>query len=457
MSIWGRLLQGDADQDPTQAALEDAARDTGSAYAKSQPLPLPEVQWAQTVAASEVRANQSWPPPRFAIRQQRLELYHQLWRGDLSSLTDPALFNDNSVGPQNIFRRMAKFCADLLVREPPSMGADDGSLADSELLRLAHSLITNAIRYGAGYLLTGSLGGEPWLRSIDGRYVYPQPTPRDWIIAEPRTRGSEATTPNALEFTVITDGLATHRILNTEPTGPSSGVTLGAPVTDLTALGAARILPVIALPEQAEAIIGTSWYEDLITTVVQKARRMAAITRVLDDNSDPLLMLRGNLDNFTTLPGVPASAAVRGANDPSVVRRDAAVAKRLRKAGPLVVPSGIDNAEYVVWDGSLQSAIALLERLDHDFRFMSGIPAALESNEAVPSGVSLRRMFWQFDAALAPLYRGARTALETAARSYSATLTWDNAFEVMEQAPGVDAAEDVPDEGAARRGEAGTA
>ena len=455
MSIWGRLLSGNENDDPTLAALDEAARDRSGAYSASQPLPLPEIQWAQTVDASEVRREEQWPPARFEVRNQRLGLYHDLWRGDISSLVDPALLEDNSVGPQNIFRRIAKFCADLLVREPPTMGDDDGSLADLELLRIGHSLVTNSIRYGAAYLLIGTLAGEPWLRSVDARYVYPQPTLGDWIIAEPRTRGN-ATTPNLLEFTIIAGGVGSNRIIRGTPTGSNSQVTIGAPVTELVDLGPMRLIPVLALPEQAEGIIGTSWYDDLATTVVQKARRMAANTRVLDDNGDPLLLLRGNLDNYTTLPGVPQSAAVR-TNDPNTIKRDAKVARRLRQAGPLIVPTGIDSAEYVTWDGGLTASMAMLEQLDRDFHFMSGIPAALGSDTAVPSGVSLRRMFWQFDAAIAPLYQASFSALDTAARTFGRTLEWENAFEVIEDAPEATAAEDVPDEATARRGESETA
>ena len=455
MSIWGRLLSGNESDDPTIAALDEAARDRAGGYGKSMPLPLPEIQWAQTVGPEEVAVESQWPPTRFGTRSERLGLYHELWRGDISAFTDTQLLNDNSVGPQNIFRRVAKFCADLLVREAPTMGQDDGGLSDPELLRVAHSLITNAIRYGAGYLMIGTLQGEPWLRSIDARYLYPQHVRGDWIIAEPRTRGAEATTPNLLEFTVITDGTATNRIIAGTPTGVNNQVTIGAPVTELTDLGAMQIVPVLALPEQAEGIIGTSWYDDMITTVVQKARRMAANTRVLDDNGDPLLLLRGNLDNYTTLPGVPASAAVRS-NDPNTIKRDARVAKRLRQAGPLIVPTGIDSADYVTWDGSLNSSLAMIEQMDRDFRFMSGIPAALDSDTAIPSGVSLRRMFWQFDAAIAPLYSGALSAFEIAGRTFGQTIEWENAFEVIEDAPTATAAEDVEDEDTARRGETET-
>ena len=454
MSIWARLLQSGS-LDPTEAALEEAGRDTGSPYDKSLALPLPEIQWAQTAEASEVRVNEQWPPVRFASRNERLGLYHSLWRGDLSPLMDTRLLTDNSVGAQNIFRRVTKFCADLLVREPPTMAADEGSLSDPELLRLAHSLITNAIRYGTAYFQIGTLAGVPWLRSIDARYMYPQPTRGDWIIAEPHTTG-EATTPNLLEFTILSGGRATHRIVRGTPAGSNTQVTLGAPVTDLTDLGDMQIVPVLALPETAEGIAGTSWYDDLITTVIQKARRMAASTRVLDDNGDPLLLLRGHLDNYTTLPGVPQSSAVR-TNDPAAIRKDAAVAKRLRRAGPLIVPSGIDSAEYVTWDGGLTPALGLIEQLDKDFQFMSGIPSALNSDAAVPSGVSLRRMFWQFDAAIAPLYRGGFAALDMAARQFGRRLEWENAFEVIEDTPEATATEDVPDEPSARRGESETA
>ena len=449
-SIWGALQQG-AD-DATLEALEEAGRAPGQPYEKSHPLPLSEVEWALTVNESEFATNETWPPARFSARQQRLQLYHDLWRGDLRRLIDTRLLDDNSVGVVNVFRRLSRFVADLLVRERPTAGQEDGPLSDGPLARLTHKYICHALRSGAGYLFTSSLGGQPWLRVIDARYAYPMDT-GGWIIVEPRiTRMSNDGRPDALQAIIIRDGVARLTVQRATPTGVGDQFSVG-PVTGLAEIGPTALLPAIAPPEEAEDVIGTSWFDDLITVVVQQARRMAGNTRALDRNSDPLLLMRGDLDAYTRLPGVPRSAAIETLNDPSRIQRQAAVAQRLRHIGPLVLPSGIEDAEYVTWDGEMDGAFKMLDEIARQFRFLSGLPAALDSDAEIPSGMSLRRMFWQFDASVAPIYHEAHAGLSTALRTYGATLEWENAFEAIEDTPMANEREDVGNEAQARRGE----
>lgn len=450
--IWAQMAAQDPG-DPTLSALDQAARQPIGPWDPSAPLPLPEIDWGLTVGPHELSQGQEWPPTRFEERQKRLYDYRNLARGDISSLIDVRQLSVASVGPTNIFRRLSKFVSDLLVREQPTAGQDGGAAADIELARLLHTASTQATSTGLGAMLFARTSAGPMIRSLLSEWVYPTHD-GGWLVVEPRNIRSQAALtfiPDAMQVTVVNpDGSADLLVLGGTPTGVGTQITVG-PVTTGVNLGTAMVMPTLALPEQAEGRWGTSWYEDLLTIVVQKARAMARGTMVLDGNSDPLLILRGNLDNYTSVPGVPTSTAVAADNDP---QKDAAVARRLRRIGPLLAPSGVESAEYVTWDGSLESNEGLAAQIDRDFRLMSGMPALLEADGERASGISLRREFWQFDAAVAPLYNGLH---DSATRGLDflglGPFEWANSFEAIEDAPMMNAREDVENEGEARRGE----
>lgn len=427
--------------------LGDEARSDGSPYRPSVPLPLPEVDWGLTVEPGEL-ADTTWPPPRHHVVRERLQLYHDLNRGDLARLIDVRQLADAHVGPLNAFRRIAKFVADLLVREAPTAGMD-GALADIELLRVAHSVISHAVRHGTGYLLSATTPQGPMLRSVDPRFVYAV-RGGAWAIVEPRvTDQANTATPDMLLFTLIAPDGTTMVVARTGRYSTFAGEHQVGPVTAGVELGTSLVVPVLSLPEQGEGVWGTSWFDDLISTVIQKARRFAANTRILDEHSDPLLIMRGNLDRLTQPPGVPLSGAL--ATSTQAVANEQAVAKRLRRSGPLVASTEAEGAEYLTWDGNLEGSMAQLRMIDSDFGFLSGLPAALKAETQVPSGVSLRRLFWQFDAALAPLFSAANAALSLCVEMHGGTLDWRNAFDVVVDTPTADAIEDVDDESAARR------
>jgi len=453
-SVWSQV-QGTTAED--FSALDEAARQPIGPWQESVPLPLPEVEWAQKVGLGELSQNQQWPPVRFQPRQERLETYHELWRGDLRRLIDTRQLSVNSVAALNIPRRISKFVADLLVREVPTVGDEEGPAADTELMRVVHTAAVMAVKNGAAFLLFANTSAGPQMRALDSRWVYPA-YDGGWVIVEPRNllnAQAGMTVPDALQVTTVdTDGNANLFIVAGVPTGIGMNVTVG-PIQSGTELGATIIAPVLALPEIAEGVWGTSWFDDLITTVVQKARLLANMTRVLDGNSDPLLLMRGNLDNYTSVPGVPRSAAVAGVDaDP---QRDAMTARRLRRLGPLLAPSGVEDASYITWDGSLEPGLGVLAAVNSDFRMISGMPAVLEATETPASGMSLRRQFWQFDAGIAPLFYGLKGALTRGLQFLGlGDLEWQNTFEVVSEMPEMQSREDVADEGSARRGEGGT-
>lgn len=450
-SIWSQM--DSQDQDAVLAALEQASLETSGPGRPSQPLPLPEVDWALTVQPGELSDGEAWPPPSFGARQERLELYHDLWRGDLSRLIDTRVLTATSVGPINLFRRIPRFVGDLLVRELPTAGQAMGAASDVQLVRLLHSAATQVVKAGLGGILFMATSEGPIIRAIDSRWLYRMPD-GGYLIAEPRIKGVQpgTTIPNALSVLVVEpDTNVTAMTISGTPTGAGAQVSVG-PVTAMGRLGNGILIPTLALPEQGDNAWGTSWYDDLITIVIQKARRRAADTRVLDDNSDPLLLMKGDLDSYTVVPGIPRSSAASPIA-PDEVERDARVQKRLRRVGGMVVPAGVDAAEYVTWDGSLEWSAAIHDQIDRDFRLLSGLPNVLEAEMGEASGVSLRRQFWQFDASFAPIYHGLHSAMTMGLNALGLPFEWQNAFDVIQDAPGANAREDVENEATARRGE----
>ena len=445
-SVWD-AIQPTSGEDELLEALAERGRASGSPWAQGQSLPLPEVDYSLVVNPSEIRADATWPPARIQPQHERLQCYFDLWRGDITAFVDRRLLAAAGVGGINIFRRISKFVADLLIREAPTANQASGDeVNDTLLMRLIHDLATDAIRYGAAHLFMARTDAGLILRVVDSRYVLPTDT-GGWIIGEPRTSiNSINTTPDTTQIILLEGGQANVSIHR------SANETYGVgPVVAAGMLGEAHIWPILALPSVADHW-GTSWYEDLITVVVQTARRMAANAIVLDENSDPLLLLRGDLDRYTAIPGVEASSAVT--SRPEDIKREGQIGKRLWRGGPVVLDDGIENGEYVTWDGSLEWSMAALDRIDRHFRLLSGMPAVLDSDAEVPSGMSLRRMFWQFDAGIAPLYHSIHQTLTAALDILGLNLEWENTFEAVQDTPTMTATEDVANEATARRGEA---
>lgn len=427
--------------------LEEAARIDASPWGEHMLLPLDDTDWGTTVTYDDLMGEE-WPPYRLRPRQDRLELYHDLWRGDLRRVTPYLELHQAHVAAFNVFRRLAKFVADLMVREHPTAGGEAG-MSDMALLTTAHSLPVNMIRYG-GAVLVAAMGDDgPLVQAVDIRYAWPL-AGGGWIVSEPRmSPGSTQTTPDVLQFTIIDDGMMVVLAREKYPTGDLNrhnlGPTLSAGVVGTDA--EATVLPALPI---STAGWGTSWFDDLLTIVIQVARRTAGNTRILDEHVEPLLLVRGALDRFTRAPGVPPSSAVAGDSD--VLDEQEAIA-RLRRAGRLVTPDGFEDAEYIEWSGNLDASMNMLQFLMKMFRLQSSLPAVLDSDAEVPSGMSLRRMFWQFDASVAPLFHMCHDALSMAAEKFGLTLDWQNVFEKTDGTPVADDREDVEDEETARRGE----
>lgn len=438
--------------DAITEALAEAGRETGEPWARpARPLPLQAIDWATAIPVATIAGDDDtqWPPTVVAPRVERLSLLHDLWRGDLSMVMDVRQLLASQVGIINVFRRVSKFVADLLVREAPTATGPEAITA-LDLVPLAHTLVTDMTRYGAGLLLVARGPNGPIIRFLDAQYAVPT-AEGGWIVAEPRmSPNSTSTLPDVLQFTVVADGEVGVMQRSQTPTGVQASGNLG-PVLEAGTIGTeAEVIVLQALPLQPGGTWGTSWYEDILTIAIQTSRRMAANTKILDQHASPLLHVQGDIQRFTTAPGVARSLAVGGASEAA---ESSEFMMRLRQSGALVSPDGLESLEYVTWDGNLESALAMLDRIDRFFRLISGIPAVLDADSAVPSGMSLRRMFWQFDAAVSPMHHSVSMALSRAVERFGGTLQWENTFEVTEGEPEMTQREDVEDEGEARRGE----
>ena len=444
----------DSRGEPLVEAWRKRSRDTGSPWKHGLPLPLIEVDYTLEVDPNEISVGQSWPPPRFDQRVERLERFHEWSRGDLSSLIDPAMLAAASVAPTNVFRRVAKFVADLLVMARPTVTGEDDEWS-AKLLRVCHDAVYQTIKYGTAFVVSNTMLG--WFRVIDARYVLRR-NDGGWVIAEPRvTAVSLDQTPDLIQ------------LINVEPTGEATMATyrnsrnrvgvgsygekrlqLGEERSAAVNVGQVTVAPIVGLPSVAE-VWGTSWFEDLATIVVQQTRRTAINTLVLDANSHPILFLKGMGGAFTNIKDGRSKAAAAGGRPVDITRQGEELAA-VRHGSPILSREGLEDAKYVTWDGNLEASMTALDKIAMQLRFMSGLPAAMESDQAIPSGVSLKRMFWQLYASVSPLYHGAHDALRETLELWGQELEWENVFEQVENAPVMTANEEVMDEATADRG-----
>ena len=449
----------DKNGDPLLEALRERNRQQGSPWALGHPLPLPEVDYSLSVDPDEVMVGATWPPARFDHRVERLDRFHDWGRGDLSYLIDPEMMRVAGVAPTNIFRRVAKFVADLLVMERPRLAGEDGDDWLMKLLTVAHTAISDTIKYGAAFIVAAPT--LQWFRVVDARYVLAR-SDGGWVIGEPKvSKGMQTQTPDLKQIVNIDpSGQATLTLYRDSrdrfgvgPAGNPRGG-LAEEITTPAQAGTVTVCPIVCLPEVAD-YWGTSWFEDLATIVVQKTRRMAANALVLDANSHPLLFLKGVADNYTRAANVPRSRANHGdPASPAEIKAEGDILSQLRHGTPILLRDGIEGAEYVTWTGNLEASMTALDKIAMDLRLMSGLPAAMESDQAIPSGVSLKRMFWQLYASVSPIYHGVHDALTMALTAYAGKeLDWENVLEQVDNQPVMTAVEEVEDEETARRGE----
>jgi len=448
----------DRNGDPLLEALKERNRQQGSPWRLGLPLPLSEVDYSLAVDPDEVKVGATWPPPRFDERVERLDLLHDWGRGDLSSLIDPEMMRAAGVAPTNVFRRVSKFIADLLVMARPSVEGDEDEEWATKLLTVTHNAVSDTIKYGAAHIVAAPQLG--WFRVVDSRYVLPR-TDGGWVIGEPKVSPkSQTQTPDLKQIVNIDPtGHATLTVyrdardrFGVGPGGNPRGG-LAETLTNPASVGVVTVSPVLCLPAVAD-YWGTSWFEDLATIVVQKTRRTAANALVLDANSHPLLFLKGVIDNFTRAAHVPLSKANHGEPaSPAGIKAEGDILSQLRYGTPILLRDGIEGAEYVTWTGNLDSSMTALDKIAMDLRLMSGLPAAMDSDQAIPSGVSLKRMFWQLYASVSPIYHGVYDSLTATLAAHNQTLEWENVFEQVEDSPVMTAIEEVEDEETARRGE----
>ena len=424
-------------------SLESRSRDTGSPWKPGLSLPLHEVDFSLTVEPQEFQLDSSWPPARFGDRQSRLELYHRWSRGDMRDMIDQALLDISGVAATNVFGRLVQFTSDLMLREAPSAGQEDGTVfEDKALHRIAHDLVKNAIIYGAAFLLYSQTREGPIMRVVDSRYVLPR-TDQGWLIAEPRTSpGTTSAVPDVMLVQNIDPGGSTTMGVYTNA---YSTLSVGPTTVVPSVIGESMVIPVLAYPTVAD-YWGTSWFDNIATQAVQRTRRLAGNALVLDANSTPIFQLTANT-------GANPYKVGEGGKRPVDVEAEAYRAARQKHAGVMVVSDQSTGGKYLTWDGNLDPSQKHIDQNDKDFQLMTGLPSALTDGTAVPSGVALKQVFWVFDTRVTSLYREVKYALKRVLKKQNLELEWENVFEEVETNPELQSRQAVMDESTARRGE----
>lgn len=427
--------------DTVDAAVESSARNNTAPY-RHLPVVPPDIDMSLPVRIPELWSGYTWPPERMTSRRNRLTVLYDVWRGDLSGVMDIREMYDSGVTPTNLARRTIGIMAQLIMREPPEH--DDVSLVTA-----AHDMLVDLLRSGAAFCLRTTEG----YRWIDSRYVWWTPD-GEWVAAEPvqlDTRWQSVDQIDHLRVTVVSEGKG---YMWYQPVGFTTTYTdhwfpASMPPSRVENIGMAAMGAAYMPPTQHRGGWGTSLLDDLIPIWVQLARARARDTEVIDEHSRPLLIFRGQVSPWQDRAPEAVSLAARESGHtqlPDEVTADTRTMRLLRRHGVLPFTDGSQYAEYLTWDGDLSASMQLQMRLDGDMRLMSGIAGILGSEQAIPSGMSLKRMFYVADASATSARLAVQRALETLT---GAPLDWPDAFNQVD----TDNREDVESEARADRGQ----
>ena len=387
-------------------------------------LPLARVNYDLLMQRDELDARGTFPPQRFETRDARLQLFADLYRGDLTSLADPTV--DDVRLAINYFGRLAAVQSEILMMSVPE--------APLEISAIAGQALVDMSRYGTAVLWAGQSGGLPFVATIEPRDLYPLTD--GWLLAGSYTSAAapDARTDRLEAWIIDFDGTTTVREFKWD--GSRSGGTLGEEVgTVEQGADFSTIVQAARAPYMAPGW-GTSQYPDLVAPVLEIAKRFSSTSATLDYHSDPLLSV------------YMASSAVNTRFNPDAPVGQSADEKRSRIADNLqqfrrsriaAVPNADIKMEYVTWDASLGAAFKQVEEARLAIQYVTGLVQLLERSQGGLSGVALRRLMLPVYAATRAMQNELRKGLEEAvsyALGEQVTVEWEHIFDQLD---GVDA------------------
>ena len=430
----GELLGITTSSDP-MAAYDDY---------RHPPTVAPVIDYGATVGLDELAGERSWPPERHRKRARRLYDLEQIVSGRWSSIIDMRELTDSGIEPINLVGRVVAIAIKLVMREPPRIGDDD-----RVLWQTASDAMHHAMSFGAAY--PSRSDGDGW-RTPNARHVWRVEDDGGWVAVEPITLMRHTSAMHdSLQLTHWPPGgqvIRWMREITPTPIDTYMWDMTDAARTPRWSLGSGMIAPALPPPILPTGHWGTDMISELLPIAVQLARANARDTAVIDEHAHPTLILRGQFNRALGSARDLLSAAVKslGVSEwPDIVMRHDRTAKRIRRHGVLPLQDGTQFAEYLTWDGNLSASMQLQSRLDGWARMMSGVTAILGSDQAIPSGMSLKRLFFVADAQTHYM----RMTIWHALQEIDPSVTWDDAFSQVDATN----RQDVESEARADRGQ----
>ena len=346
-----------------------------------------------------------FPPDRVADRTNRLELYENLYRGDISDFVKD-MTAANFV--PNFWERVLSVIVSLMM-------AADPEVSDEDLLTVQALLgdgAINGFRSGRGYMIRA--GDEMW--SPETSCVYEGTNEDIFTIC----LGTSINTPdNSPDYADIYN------------VGPDFAI-YWQQRWDHGSLREVIVEPTM-MPGTFAAVdrppryrgFGKSLFDSLIAPVVAMSLRLSGNERVIEKNLHPVTMMPVALADFSAFGG-QGDPLNRQTNRPNLAEFQREVNDALDE-DTMLVPDGATNITKLEWGATAMSAaMEMVDKVTTMVSIMSGVPIDVLNGEfAATSGVALDRMLL----ALASEVRMFKRVLHAGAEKvYGQPFDWDDYF-----------------------------
>ena len=243
-------------------------------------FPLPEVNMTAPVGPDDFTEQSSWPPTRVKARIDRLNLYEEMWRGDITRFVkDPTAANL----VMNYFRRVPTVITALLLSKDPGVPQDQ--MITTQMMLAEGSI--NGFRSGRAYITM--VDGE--IASPETSKVYDGVNGEIYVLETSTTVDSQSDLDNRLAVTAITSDGGSLKYTYEWTGGTIQGLLEGPEVGS----GSWRL---IDRPPRYNRF-GTSMYDDLGPPLVGLALRLSGNERVIEKNLHPLTLMPLALADFS--------------------------------------------------------------------------------------------------------------------------------------------------------------
>ena len=178
-------------------------------------------------------------------------------------------------------------------------------------------------------------------------------------------------------------------------------------------------------------------YEDLVSLVVELARRYTRNSSILDKHANPLLTIAAAEEDIEDQGARHDPTASSFTEKVDAARLDT---EQQRQDGFLFLTGTKQRVEYATWDGDLGSSMEQIDRIKQELHLLTGLLNFLQAPDAPMSGVALRLMNIPLYASTKAILRNVQNRATDALRALqtiqgtapTATVVWEHPFDVLE-------------------------